>query len=44
MKERWLASVFPAMNGPLAPADEGMSYVDPTGKAEDKFLFKGRGP
>ena len=28
IKERWFSSVIPAMNGPLAPADEGMSYVD----------------
>ncbi len=27
IKERWFSSVIPAMNGPLAPADEGMSYV-----------------
>ena len=29
IKERWFSSVIPAMNGPLAPADEGMSYVLP---------------
>ena len=40
IKERWLSSVVAAMNGPLAPADEGMSYVDPTGKVADKFLLK----
>jgi len=28
IKERWLSSVIPAMNGELAPPDEGMSYVD----------------
>ena len=28
------------MNGPLAPADEGMSYVAPTERREDLFLFK----
>lgn len=27
IKERWFSSVTPAMNGPDAPADEGMSYV-----------------
>ena len=27
------------MNGPLAPADEGMSYVAPTDRVEDRFLF-----
>lgn len=40
IKERWFSSVIPAMNGELAPADEGMSYVAPTEKIEDKFLFK----
>jgi hypothetical protein len=40
IKERWFSSVIPAMNGPLAPADEGMSYVDPSGRAQDRFLFK----
>jgi hypothetical protein len=40
IKERWFSSVIPAMNGPLAPADEGMSYVDPTGSVQDRFLFK----
>jgi hypothetical protein len=40
IKERWFSSVIPAMNGPLAPADEGMSYVAPTDQIEDKFLFK----
>jgi hypothetical protein len=40
IKERWFSSVIPAMNGPLAPADEGMSYVAPTDRKEDRFLFK----
>jgi hypothetical protein len=40
IKERWFSSVIPAMNGELAPLDEGMSYVSPTEKIEDKFLFK----
>jgi hypothetical protein len=40
IKERWFSSVIAAMNGPLAPADEGMSYVDPTGNRKDLFLFK----
>ena len=40
IKERWFSSVIPAMNGPLAPADEGMSYVVPTERREDRFLFK----
>ncbi len=40
IKERWFSSVIAAMNGPLAPADEGMSYVDLTGKKDDLFLFK----
>jgi len=40
IKERWFSSVIAAMNGPLAPPDEGMSYVAPSDKQEDKFLFK----
>jgi hypothetical protein len=28
------------MNGPLAPEDEGLSYISPTDRIEDKFLFK----
>jgi hypothetical protein len=27
IKERWFSSVIAAMNGPLAPEDEGLSYV-----------------
>lgn len=40
IKERWFSSVIPAMNGPLAPADEGMSYISPTGDIKDRILFK----
>ncbi len=40
IKERWFSSVIPAMNGPLAPADEGMSYVTPTERHEDRFLLR----
>ncbi len=40
IKERWFSSVIPAMNGPLAPADEGMSYIAPSENIADKFLFK----
>jgi hypothetical protein len=40
IKERWFSSVVAAMNGPLAPADEGLSYVAPTDSTEDLFLFK----
>jgi hypothetical protein len=40
IKERWFSSTVPALNGPLAPDDEGMSYVAPTERSEDKFLFK----
>ncbi len=41
IKERWFSSVIPAMNGPLAAADEGMSYVlPPSGRLEEKFLLK----
>lgn len=40
IKERWFSSVIPAMNGPLAPADEGMSYVAPSDDPSDKFTLK----
>jgi len=40
IKERWFSSVIPAMNGPLAAPDEGMSYVDVSGKVEDKISLK----
>ena len=41
IKERWFSSVIPAMNGELAPADEGMSYVLPfSEKISDKFSLK----
>jgi len=40
IKERWFSSVIPAMNGPLAPADEGLSYVTPTEDPADKFLLR----
>lgn len=39
IKERWFSSVIPAMNGPLAAADEGMSYVAPNNDPNEKFLF-----
>lgn len=41
IKERWFSSVIPAMNGELAPPDEGMSYVLPfSGKLSEKFTLK----
>ncbi len=40
IKERWLSSTIAVRNGPLAPPDEGMSYVDTSGNIEDKVLFK----
>lgn len=41
IKERWFSSVIPAMNGELAPADEGMSYVLPfSNNLSEKFLLK----
>ena len=27
IKERWFVSTVPALNGPLAPPDEGLSYI-----------------
>ncbi len=42
IKERWFSSVIPAMNGELAPADEGMSYVLPfSGKLIRKIYTQG---
>jgi len=41
IKERWFSSVIAAMNGPLAPEDEGMSYVMPFNKrVSEKFTLK----
>lgn len=40
IKERWFSSVIPAMNGPLAPSDEGMSYVAADEDGAVVFLFK----
>jgi len=40
IKERWFSSVIPAMNGELAPADEGMSYVAVSDDVRDKILFR----
>jgi hypothetical protein len=41
IKERWFSSVIPAMNGELAPWDEGMSYVLPFNEnQEQKFTLK----
>ncbi|MEN8247408.1 MAG: hypothetical protein ABFS32_00620 [Bacteroidota bacterium] len=41
IKERWFSSVIPAMNGELAPEDEGMSYVLPVDRnMDEKFLLK----
>src|SRR5512139_3092305 len=40
IKERWFSSVIPAMNGPLAPADEGMGYISASDDPEDRFLLR----
>ena len=41
IKERWFSSVIPAMNGPLAPAAEGLSYVLPfDGNTAGKFTLR----
>ncbi len=40
IKERWFSSVITAMNGPLAPADEGLSYVAPSDDLADKFSLR----
>jgi len=40
IKERWFSSTITAMNGPLAPEDEGLSYVVADQKSGEKFLFR----
>ena len=41
IKERWFSSTISAMNGPLAPEDEGMSYVLPFDEnVSGKFTLK----
>ena len=41
IKERWFSSVIRCMNGPLAPEDEGLSYVLPsTDDPGEKFTLK----
>ncbi|WP_127587050.1 hypothetical protein [Paenibacillus koleovorans] len=40
IKERWFSSVITAMNGPLAPEDEGLSYVAATEDAGIKFTLR----
>ena len=40
IKERWFSSVIRANNGPLAAADEGLSYVSAGAKGEKKFLLR----
>ncbi len=38
--ERWFSSVTPAMNGPLAPPDEGLSRVALSGDYADTAYFR----
>jgi hypothetical protein len=40
IKERWFSSVIRAQNGPLAAADEGMSYVAVSPDSDEKFTLK----
>jgi hypothetical protein len=40
IKERWFSSITPAINGELAPPDEGLSYVSCSDDPSDKFLFR----
>lgn len=40
IKERWFCSIVPALNGPLAPPDEGLSRVSLSDKYEDSVYFK----
>lgn len=39
IKERWFCSITPALNGPLAPADEGLSRIAMSDKYEDNVFF-----
>ncbi|AEF81095.1 hypothetical protein [Leadbettera azotonutricia] len=40
IKERWFSSTIAAQNGPLAAADEGMSYVAVSYENSEKFSLK----
>ncbi len=40
VKERWFCSITPALNGPLAPPDEGLSRVALSGDYADSAYFK----
>ena len=40
IKERWFSSVICPMNGPEAAPDEGLSYVNLTGRLEDKISLR----
>ena len=40
IKERWFSSVIAPMNGPLAPADEGLSYVSYGKTTAERFLLR----
>ncbi|MDR1105773.1 MAG: hypothetical protein LBL44_05395, partial [Treponema sp.] len=40
IKERWFSSTITAQNGPLAAADEGMSYVAASYENDEKFSLK----
>ena len=40
IKERWFASTIVAQNGPLAAADEGLSYVATSYDSDEKFSLK----
>lgn len=40
IKERWFSSVVPCMNGPLAPADEGLSYVAAGEAGKQRFTLR----
>lgn len=40
IKERWFSSVVSALNGPDASPDEGMSYVNINGSAQENILLK----
>jgi hypothetical protein len=40
MKERWFTATIPANNGPLAPENEGLSYVAVDDQAKERVLFR----
>ncbi len=40
IKERWFCSITPALNGPLAPPDEGLSAIALSDSLDDTVFFR----